>query len=113
MLKPEEVGRMVALHDLGLGTKRIARELGVARNTVKRYVAAGGYVAYRAPRRIGKLDRLRGWLEERFYRHRGNCAVVRQELWEERGLTVSSRMVERACQGFRAELSRWTRNTSI
>ncbi|CAB4242854.1 protein of unknown function [Methylacidimicrobium sp. AP8] len=27
MLEPEEVGRMVALQDLGWGTKRIAREL--------------------------------------------------------------------------------------
>lgn len=111
MLEPEEVGRMLALHGLGWGTKRIARELGVARNTVKRYVRAGGYAPYRAPDRPGKLDGLRDWLEERFYRHRGNCDVVRQELREEHGLEVGLRMVERACQGFRAILAARSRAT--
>lgn len=55
MLIPEDVARMLALHKAGWGSKRIARELGVARNTVKRYLAAGGYVPYRAAKRPGKL----------------------------------------------------------
>ncbi|MGD9897104.1 MAG: IS21 family transposase [Candidatus Methylacidiphilaceae bacterium] len=111
MLQREEVGQIMALHDLGWGSKRIARELGVARNTVKRYVAAGGWAPYRAPKRAGKLDGLRSWLEERFYRHRGNCDVVRQELREEHGIVLSLRTVERACQGFRAELAARARAT--
>lgn len=42
MLTPDEVTAMIRLHSLGWGSKRIAAQLGCARNTVKRYVAAGG-----------------------------------------------------------------------
>lgn len=38
---PEEVAAMLELHRKGWGAKRIARELGVARNTVRRYLAVG------------------------------------------------------------------------
>ncbi|MDP2835059.1 MAG: helix-turn-helix domain-containing protein, partial [Pseudomonadota bacterium] len=38
MQEPETIQQMLALHALGWGTKRIAGELGVARNTVKRYL---------------------------------------------------------------------------
>ena len=96
MLAPEEVAAMVQLHRLGWGTKRIAGELGRSRNTVKRYFAAGGWVAIRQPRRTRRLDGLEEWLAERFRRHRGNCDVVRQDLLREQGITVSLRTVERA-----------------
>ncbi len=45
----EDVGIMVRLHAQGWGSRRIARELGVSRNTVKRYVRAGGYLPYGGP----------------------------------------------------------------
>lgn len=57
---------------------------------------AGGWVAYRAPRRGRLLHDLGGWLAERFRRHRGNADVVRQDLARERGIVVSLRTVERA-----------------
>ncbi len=47
MLAPDEVAAVVQLHKLGWGTKRIAGELRCSRNTVKRYLAAGGWVALR------------------------------------------------------------------
>jgi transposase len=107
MLAPEEVAAMVRLHQLGWGTKRIAGALGCSRNTVKRYLAAGGWAAIRQPRRKRRLDGLDEWLAERFRRHRGNCDVVRQELLREHGITVSLRTVERAAapqrQALRAE----------
>ncbi len=37
---PEDVARMLSLHALGWGAKRIAAEMVSARNTVKRYLAA-------------------------------------------------------------------------
>ena len=37
MLEPEDVSAMLRLNELGWGAKRIARELGVSRNTVRRY----------------------------------------------------------------------------
>src|SRR5690242_2577570 len=100
MLAPEEVAAMVRLHQLGWGTKRIAGELRCSRNTVKRYLAAGGWVAIRQPR----LDGLGEWLAERFRQHRGNCDVVRQDLLREHSLIVSLRTVERAVAPLRQAL---------
>jgi len=104
MLAPDEVAAMVRLHRLGWGTKRIAGELGCSRNTVKRYLAAGGWVAIRQPRRKRRLDGLDEWLAERFRRHRGNCDVVRQDLLREHGVTVSLRTVERVVGPLRQAL---------
>ena len=36
MMKPDEAARMVRLHELGWGTRRIAREFRCSRNTVRR-----------------------------------------------------------------------------
>lgn len=40
---------MLRLKELGWGTKRIARELGVSRGTVKRYLDAGSWQHSRSP----------------------------------------------------------------
>src|SRR3954467_6448894 len=45
------------------------------------------------------------WLAERFRRHRGDAAGVRQELAAEPGITVSLRTVERAVAHLRRELA--------
>jgi len=104
MLAPDEVAALVHLHRLGWGTKRIAGELGCSRNTVKRYLAAGGWVAIRRAHRKRRLDGLEEWLAERFRRHRGNCDVVRQDLLREQGIAVSLRTVERAVAPLRRAL---------
>ena len=96
MLTPDEVTAMVRLHGLGWGSKRIASELGCARNTVKRYVAAGGWTPQHRGERRHRLAGLEDWLSERFRQHRGNCDVVRQDLAREHGITVSLRTLERA-----------------
>lgn len=105
MLRPEEVEAMVGLYELGWGTKRIAAEFGCSRNTVKRYVATAGWVPYGSPRRAAKLDGLEDWLKERFFRHRGNAEVVRQDLSRELSIEVSRRTVERAVAGYRRLLA--------
>ena len=104
MLAPDEVAAVVRLHKLGWGTKRIAGALGCSGNTVKRYLAAGGWLAMRAPRRKRRLDGLEEWLAERFRQHRGNCDVVRQDLLREHGVSVSLRTVERAAMPLRQVL---------
>jgi transposase len=71
---------------------------------VKRYLRAGGWIAYRRPRRCRRLDGLEGWLAERFRRHRGNCDVVRQDLAREHGIVVSLRTIERAVAPLRQAL---------
>ena len=104
MLRPDEVSAVVRLHQLGWGTRRIAAELGCSRTTVKRYLEAGGWVAYRPPRRGRRLDGLESWLAERFRQHRGNADVVRQDLAREQGIAVSLRTVERAVAPLRRAL---------
>lgn len=111
MLEPEAVTTIVRLGELGWGSKRIAKELGVARNTVRRYLAAGGWVAYRQPERAGVLAGQEAWLRSRFLQHRGNCDVVRQQLKGEFGIEASLRTVERACRPFRQELEASRRAT--
>lgn len=91
VLARDEVTAMVRLHRLGWGIKRIAGKQGCSRDTVKRYLAAGGWVAIRQPHRQRRLDGFEAWLAERFRRHRGDCDVVRQDLLREHGVMVSLR----------------------
>ena len=88
MLEPEAITTIVRLGQSGWGAKRIARTLGVARNTVRRYLNAGGPVPYKRPQRTGVLVGHEAWLRERFLQHRGNCDVVRQQLSKEFGVTI-------------------------
>lgn len=111
MLEPEAVTTIVRLGELGWGSKRIAKELGVARNTVRRYLSVGGWVPYRQPERAGVLCGHEAWLRERFLQHRGNCDVVRQQLQREFAVVASLRTVERACRPFRQELEASRRAT--
>src|SRR3954464_3602162 len=105
MRAPDEVAAMLRLRALGWGTRRIPAELGCDRETVRRYLAAGGWAPYRAPARPGVLAGHGAWRAERFRRHRGNADVVRQELAAELGITVSLRTVERAVVHLRRELA--------
>jgi len=111
MLEPEAITTIVRLGQSGWGAKRIARTLGIARNTVRRYLSAGGPVPYRQPQRASVLGGHETWLRERFLQHRGNCDVVRQQLSKELGIETSLRTVERACRGFRQELEASRRAT--
>ena len=104
MQAPEDVAVMQRLRALGWGFKRIARELGVSKNTVRRHLRAGRWTPYRQPVRERRLAGLEGWLKERFYQHRGNAEVVRQELERVHGIAVSRRTVERAVAGWRQDL---------
>jgi transposase len=111
MRTPDEVAAMLRLRALGWGERRIATALGCSRRAVRRYLAAEGWVSYRRPRRAKQLDGLQEWLAERFFRHRGNADVVRQDLEREKGLTVSLRTVERAVKGLRQSLAAEARAT--
>jgi transposase len=104
MQTPEDVAQMLRLKAAGLGIKSIAFKMGCSKNTVRRYLRGGGWVAYKVPQRSGALRGLEPWLGERLQRHRGNADVVRQDLEREHGITVSLRTVERAVASFRHEL---------
>jgi len=111
MQTPEDVQAMLKLAALGWGAKRIAGEMGCSRNTVRRYLRAGGYVPYRSPARSGKLHGLGSWLAVRYLQHRGNADVVRQDLRRELGIKVSLRTVERAVRHLRREVLAQSRST--
>lgn len=96
MEKPDDVAAMLRLHAAGWGSKRIAQELGCARNTVRRYLRVGGWIPYAGGGRAKVLDDHASWVQEAFERHRGNAEVVRQELVRQQDVRVSVRTVERA-----------------
>ena len=104
MKTPDDVSAMLRLRSLGWGSKRIAAELGCARNTVRHWLAHGDWRPCASPSRSTKLDGLSDWLGERFRRHAGNADVVRQELAREKSISVSLRTVERAVAPLRREL---------
>ena len=104
MKTPDDVSAMVRLKALGWGAKRIASELGLSRNTVKRWLQYGDWRPCVTPSRSRKLDGLADWLADRFRRHAGNADVIRQELAQEKDIHVSLRTVERTVAPLRREL---------
>jgi transposase len=111
MLQAEEVVAMLRLHELGWGSKRLSKEFGCARNTVRRYLREGGAAAFKQPVRRTAFDGLDGWLRERFFQHDGNADVIRQELASEHGIVIGLRSVELRVQPWRRELQAQKRAT--
>jgi len=103
MLAPEVVDRIRELSGQGLGSKRIARQLGVSRNSVRRYLAGAtvGFQERPGARRLdgptlSEVDRLYRTLAE------GNAVVIQQEL-ASRGAHVDLRTLQRAVATLRQE----------
>lgn len=102
VLKPTVVQQIRALADRGWGSKRISRELGVARNTVRRYLRAGDEALVQERplrRRMAIADtelarRLFSSIAE------GNAVVVRREL-NRAGISVGVRTVQRVVRPLR------------
>jgi transposase len=104
MRTPDEVTAILELKRKGWGAKRIGRELGMSKNTVRRYLRAGDWQPYGRPRRKKLLDKQLQWAADQYEKHHGNADVVRQELQREFGLRVSLRTVERAVAPIRRQM---------
>ncbi|MFZ4100267.1 MAG: IS21 family transposase [Chlamydiia bacterium] len=104
METPEDVERIMYLHSAGWGRRRIGAEMGISPNTVRRYVRQGGWKPYTAPKRE-KMAPYIEWAEESLRTHKGNAAVVRQELEKVHKVTVSLRSVQRAVAAGRCRLA--------
>jgi transposase len=103
MLKPDVVDRIREWAGRGVPVKQIARRLGIARNSVRRYLAGArvGFQDRPAARRLDEdtqreVERLFGGVAE------GNTVVVQQEL-AARGIEVELRTLQRAVAPLRQE----------
>jgi len=103
MLKPDVVDRIREWTSQQVGVKQIARRLGIARNTVRRYLAGArvGFQDRPAARRLDpatqrEVERLFGTVAE------GNTVVIQQEL-ASRGVEIELRTLQRAVAPLRQE----------
>ena len=73
MVGADEVAAMVRLHGFGWGAKRLSKKFGCARNTVRRYLRAGGVVPFaKAPRKTA-FGGLEDWLRRTVVPARRQC----------------------------------------
>lgn len=103
MVEPEVVRRMRQLSELGWGAKRIALEVGVARNTVRRYLRGGESAGVQLRPGARALDEDgRAQARQLFATSAaGNAVVVTREL-RRRGLDASVRTVQRVVEDERS-----------
>ncbi len=104
MVEPEVVRQLRELAGLGWGHKRIARELGLARNTVRRYLRGGPEAETQVRPRARRLDGEATARAKQLFttEAEGNAVVVAQELRKD-GVEVSVRTVQRAVRDERLE----------
>jgi transposase len=91
MLEADLVQEMVARRERGEGIKRIARELGVDRKTVKRWLKLGAWRPREPQRRARQLDPFAEFIERRAPEVGFNGAVLYREL---QGLGFSGGIVQ-------------------
>jgi transposase len=97
MLDPEIVSQIKALRAMKWGTKRIARELGIARNSVKRYVREGTRAETQQRPSARTLDDANRALACELLDGAADFnGVVVQRLLAEKGVSASIRSVQRA-----------------
>jgi transposase len=96
MVEAEAVRQMRELAARGWGAKRIAAELGVARNTVRRYLRGGAVSLQHRPFRRSLDEAARAEAVAMFDGIAEGNAVVVAELLAARGIQASVRTVQRA-----------------
>lgn len=97
MVEPEIVRQIRALKEMRWGMRSIARELGIDRKTVRRYLHGGSDAEVQErPARRALDDAARAAAVELFDTTAAGNAVVVQQLLVERGIEVGLRVVQRA-----------------
>jgi len=91
MLRADLVREIVARSERGEGVKRIARELGVDRKTVRRWLRLGGWRPRPPQRRGRQLDRFAEFIERRAPEVGFNAVVLDREL---RGLGFAGGLMQ-------------------
>ncbi len=99
MVEPELIRQARGLRGQGWGLRRIARELGLARNTVRRYLRGGEAAEVQTRPRAWRLDgEKRALAVELFETTAEGNAVVVAELLAQAGVEASVRTVQRVLQ---------------
>ena len=81
MLKVGEVKEIYEMKGAGRSVRGIAGELGIARNTVRRYLKSPEAIrAKPRPQRASKLDPYTGYVDHRLDEGLENCVVLHREL---------------------------------
>lgn len=111
MLREDLVREILARVARGEGVKRIARELGVDRKTVKAWRQRGGWRARPAGPRRRELDAYMGFIEARAPEVGWNGVVVHREL-QGQGFTGGYLQVQRYLQPLRAA-RQWAATASV
>jgi transposase len=111
MLGAELVQEMVARKERGEGIKGIARELGVDRKTVKRWLRRGGWQPRRPQRRARQLDRFAEFIGRRAPEVGFNGVVLYREL-KTLGFTGGLLQVQRFVRPYR-EQRRWSELATV
>lgn len=105
MVDPEDVVRMRVLAGMGWGSKRISQEVGVARNTVRRYLRGGPAAEVQErPRRRRLSEEDRREAERLFREEAGGNAVVVRDLLRARGVVADVRTIQRAVRASRRKM---------
>src|SRR5580700_5340027 len=102
MLGVEMVREMVARRERGEGIKRIARELGVDRKTVKRWLKLGAWQPRQPQRRERQVDRFAEFIERRAPEVGFNGVVLYREL-QGLGFTGGLLQVQRFVRPYREQ----------
>lgn len=104
MVDPEIVKQLRALHAVGWGSKRIAQELGISRNSVRRYLRQGEAAETQVRPKAHTLDVAQRALAERLLDGpaQGNGVVV-QRLLAEQEVRVPLRTLQRVLAPRRRE----------
>ena len=111
MLGAELVREMVARKDRGEGAKRIARELGVDRKTVKRWLRLGKWQPRRSGHRPRLIDRFAEFIEQRAPEVGWNGVVLHRELVG-LGFSGSCQQVQRFLKPYRAK-RKWSELATV
>jgi len=102
MLKGKLVREIVARKERGEGVKRIARELGVDRKTVRRWLRLGGWQPRRRGRRRRPIDQFAEFIARRGPEVGWNGVVLHRELVG-LGFSGSYQQVQRYLKPYRAQ----------
>lgn len=105
MLPTEAIHRIWVLTERNLGSKAIAKAMGISRNTVRKYQSH-----FRAkkpiPSRVqrpSQLDAFRDQIHKWFLACRGHCPVMLRKIRSELGVTISLRQLQKYCRPWRVQ----------